>query len=92
MNSNDVIEVVNQFTGTAYKKMYVDQSDLIEKPLWFHKRNLMQTRTGYGKNLKTEYMVRYNNKVHRIYYSNFSNSGTFYIKTKQGDIILDITF
>ena len=88
----ELVERINSQTGKPYKVLFVDRSELVEQPLWFHKKNLMQTSTGYGKNLKTEYMIRYNNKLYRVYYQCFSNSGTFYIKTKQGDIILDITF
>lgn len=88
----ELVERINSQTGKPYKVLIVDRSELIEQPLWFHKKNLMQTSTGYGKNLKSEYMLRYNNKLHRVYYCCFSNSGTFYIKTKRGDIILDITF
>jgi len=36
------------------QKIEINQTDLISKPLWFHKRNLMQTRSGFGRNLKTE--------------------------------------
>ena len=88
----ELVERKNSQTGKPYKVLQVDRSELIEKPLYCHKHNLMQTSTGYGKNLKTEYMIKYNNKLYRVYYCNFSNSGTFYIRTKQGDIILDITF
>ena len=88
----ELIERVNSQTGKPYKVLFVDRSELVEQPLWFHKKNLMQTSTGYGKNLKSEYMVKYGTRLCRVYYQCFSNSGTFYIKTKQGDIILDITF
>lgn len=88
----ELVERKNHQTGKLYKVLLVDRSELIEKPLYCHKHNLMQTATGYGKNLKTEYMIQRNNKLCRVYLHNFSNSGTFYIKTKEGDIILDITF
>lgn len=31
------------------------------EPLWFHKLGLMQTATGYGRRLKSEYLVKYKN-------------------------------
>lgn len=68
----------------------VDRKDLITKPLWFHKQNLMQTATGYGKALKTEYMMKYKNRTHRVFCCIFSNSGTLYIKTKETDVILNV--
>lgn len=40
----------------------VKQAALVTRPLWFHKRSLMQTSSGYGGNLKTEYMMYYNNR------------------------------
>ena len=72
-------------------RITVNKEDLVYKPLWFHKKNLMQTSTGYGNNLKTEYMIKHGTRLCRVYYQCFSNSGTFYIKTKEGDIILDIS-
>jgi len=72
------------------QKIEINQTDLISKPLWFHKRNLMQTRSGFGRNLKTEWMIKYNNRLYRIYQCCISNSGTNYIKTKAGDIIIEI--
>jgi hypothetical protein len=71
-------------------RLTVKQADLVTRPLWFHKRNLMQTSSGYGGNLKTEYMMYYGHRLHRIYYCCYSNSGTLFIKTKTGDIIIDI--
>lgn len=34
---------------------------VIVSPLWYHKRGLMQTASGYGKKLVTEYKIKYNN-------------------------------
>ena len=88
----ELVERINSQTGKPYKVLLVDRAELIMNPLWFHTMHLMQTTTGYGKNLKTEFMIKYNNRLCRVYYSNFSNAGTHYIKTKQGDIILNISF
>jgi len=71
-------------------RLQVKQIDLIHNPLWFHKRNLMQTASGYGSSLKTEYMINHNNKQYRLYNCIFSNSGTLYIKTKDGDVTVEI--
>ena len=70
----------------------VNRSDLIERPLWFHKRGLMETATGYGRNLRTRYMIRYNNKLYRVYCCIYSNTGTCYIRTVKGDIIINELF
>ena len=68
----------------------VKPENLVHRPLWFHKRHLLQTATGYGRNLKTEFMYLYNNRLHRIYFCCFSNTGTLYVKTKNGDKTIDI--
>jgi hypothetical protein len=72
------------------EKISIKKSELIKKPLWFHKRNLIQTASGYGKNLKTEYMLKHNNRLKRVYCYCFSNSGTLFIKSGKNEIIIDI--
>jgi len=62
--------------------------DVKRKPLWYHTRGLMQTATGYGPKIVTEYMLRVSNRWHRVYCSIYSNSGTLYI-LKGGDAITD---
>ena len=69
--------------------LYVDESDYIKKPLWYHLRGLMQTSTGYGRKLTTDRMVKYNNRLHRIYVSQHSNSGTAYILVKGNWIFIN---
>jgi hypothetical protein len=48
-------------------------------PLWWHKRGLSQTATGYGRRIATATMVRYNGKWRRVYCCIYSNVGTCYI-------------
>jgi hypothetical protein len=72
------------------RKIECNKEDLSINPLWFHKKNLSQTATGYGKALKSEYMIRFENRNYRVLCSLFSNSGTYYFKTKNVDIILNI--
>lgn len=66
--------------------LYLDSSevkDAKESPLWFHKRNLMQTATGYGIKLATTTMVKtIDGHWHRIYVMTYSNCGTAYILRK----------
>ncbi len=66
----------------------VTQENFFEKPLWFHKRGLMQTATGYGSKLSTPYMVRHNNRNKRVYCSCFSNCGTLYIMSMGKKLII----
>lgn len=37
---------------------------------------------GYGKKIKTNYMVRINNRLHRLYCMCWSNSGTCWVRVK----------
>lgn len=38
--------------------------------------------SGYGSRIPTQYMVKYNNRWHRVYCICYSNSGTLYIGKK----------
>lgn len=58
--------------------------------LWWQKRNLMYTASGYGKKIPTQYQVKLNNRWHRVYCCIFSNVGTNYIVVKGKDQIIDI--
>jgi hypothetical protein len=68
----------------------VNKSDLIERQLWYHKRGLQQTASGYGSKLTTHYMIKLNNRLYRVYCMIYSNSGTLYIISKGVRYILDI--
>lgn len=71
----------------------------IEKPLWFHRRNLMQTATGYGKKLVSSKMIRLTSwgmkktggtkRLYRVYVCCFSNSGTSYVIINRQKTIID---
>jgi len=47
--------------------------------LWWQKRNLMKTTTGYGKKIETIYKVFKNNKWYRVYTDIISNNNPVYI-------------
>lgn len=68
----------------------MNRRDLIHKPLWFHKLNRQETRSGYGKKLRTPYMVKYHNRLHRIYVCQYSNAATPYIVVKGTYCIVNI--
>jgi hypothetical protein len=42
--------------------------------------------TGYGDAVPTRYMIRHANRWHRVYCRIFSNTGTLYIRTRDGRI------
>lgn len=52
------------------------------KTLWWQERGLLYTATGYGEKIPTEYMVKRNNRWHRVYCRIFSNIGSLYIMSK----------
>lgn len=56
--------------------------------LWWQKRGLQQTATGYGRKLTTEYMLHLPDspKPYRVYAICFSNTASFYILRK-GDAL-----
>ena len=72
------------------ERITVEKDELVESPLWFHRRGLMQTATGYGRKLTTEWKLRYNGRLYRIYCCIFSNSGTYYICSKGKEIPVEI--
>lgn len=50
-----------------------------ESPLWWQKKGLQETATGYGRKLTTRYMAKFRGKWRRIYICQVSNAGTLYI-------------
>lgn len=50
-----------------------------------------QDEDGYGKKITTRYMVQIEGSTrwYRVYCCIFSNIGTLYIKTRQGDLIVE---
>lgn len=69
---------------------YIDyeDKDLLYSPLWYHKKGIMQTATGYGPKLTTVNKIRHNGRQYRVYASCFSNVASLYILTKQGKLYL----
>jgi hypothetical protein len=57
-----------------------DPYDVIERPLWWHKRGLSQTASGYGRKLTSSKCVKLpDGRVRRIYVTQFSNAGSAWI-------------
>ena len=68
---------------------YLDEvAQLIDAPLWFHKKGLSQTASGYGSKLTTPWKVEYRGRLYRIYCMCWSNSGTNYIISKGNRLII----
>ena len=77
-------------SATAPKSICINKSNLVLKELWWQKAGMSYTATGYGKRIPTRYMMRFNGRMYRVYVCVFSNSGTTYITTRSGDIVLDV--
>ena len=50
-----------------------------------------QDQDGYGKQITTRYKIQLegSNRWYQVYCCIFSNNGTHYIKTRQGDLVVD---
>ena len=77
-----------QTWGNGLKHIYVDEQDFIDAPMWYHKRGLQQTATGYGKKLNTGKKFHFENRYYRVYCCIFSNSGSNFITIKGETIYL----
>ena len=54
--------------------------ELIERPLWWHKRGLQQTSSGYGGKLTSSRCAKLEDgRIRRVYVSCWSNAGTAWI-------------
>lgn len=51
-------------------------------PLWWHKRGLQYTASGYGRRIPTAYMVQIPGSLRwrRVYCCRYSNAGTCYVE------------
>lgn len=72
------------FARTSDDSEFIYADPLIEE--WqtreFWQSPLGQTASGYGKKLKTQWIVRIGARWHRVYCVCYSNSGTCYIVRK----------
>lgn len=64
--------------------------DIKESLLWWQKKRLSYTTTGYGKKIPTSYMINYTNRWYRVYYCCYSNTGTAYIVSNKNKLIVNI--
>jgi hypothetical protein len=73
------VDIISDFP--EYVTVLRDQS-LIDDPLWYHKKGLMQTATGYGSKLTTQYKINFEGRNYRVYCTCFSNSGSLWFTAK----------
>ena len=58
------------------------ENHMFDKELWWHKKGLTQTTTGYGNKLTTRHMIRYKNRNYRVYAICHSNCASHYVTIK----------
>ncbi len=51
--------------------------------LWWQKRGLSYTRSGFGSKIPTEYTAQWRGRKYRVYCMIYSNSGSMYIVSKK---------
>lgn len=66
----------------------INDNELIDAPLWWHKRGLSQTASGYGSKLTTRYKFKWGKKLYRVYACCWSNTSTLYIIVNKVKLIL----
>ena len=63
----------------SYNKYFSTPVKGVRKPLWHHEHGLSYTASGYGSRLPTEWMIRHEKKLYRIYCVIYSNAGSIYV-------------
>nr|DAY73707.1 MAG TPA: hypothetical protein [Caudoviricetes sp.] len=58
------------------------EATLIDAPLWWHKRGLQKTASGYGNKIETSHKVNYLGRDRRVYADCHGNSAHCYIIVK----------
>jgi hypothetical protein len=65
-----------------------DRSELVDAPPDWMKRGLSETASGYGRRLNSGLKIHFEGRLHRIYTTIFSNSGTNWFNTKGRKIVV----
>ena len=77
-------------TEKEEKGYWIEDLESKEDLLWWQKKGLMYTSTGYGRKIPTDKKVRLpNEKIwRRVYCCIYSNVGTCYVETKEKNWIV----
>jgi hypothetical protein len=64
--------------------IYINMSEheVKENKLWWQKKGLMYTSSGYGSKIPTRQMLKFKGRWYRIYCIIYSNCGSIYIISK----------
>lgn len=69
---------------------YSKKFEVLAVPLLWQVKGLQYTATGYGSKIPTEYKIRIDKKLYRVYCRIYSNLGSLYIIKNKQKIIVDI--
>ncbi len=75
MSRQFTIEDVSN-ADSQFPHIYANREELIDAPMWFHKRGLQQTASGYGRRLNTGKKIKFNDKAYRLYATCYSNAAS----------------
>ena len=65
------------------------QQDLLHCPLVWQERGLLQTTSGYGRKLTSEYKISFNGRLYRLYVTQISNAASTWFMAKGKKIFVN---
>lgn len=68
----------------------IKAESVIHAPLLCHLRGLMRTGTGYGSKLSTDYKLKHNDRLYRIYCTIYSSIGRLYIVSNGIELTINL--
>lgn len=62
--------------------IWASREDLVEAPMWWHRRGLQETATGYGARLTMSRKIHFEGRLRRLYCTIYSNNGSVWFETR----------
>jgi hypothetical protein len=63
-------------------KLFASTDELLYDPLDWQKRGLQQTATGYGAKLTSPYKINFEDKLYRLYVTQYGNAGSTWFRVR----------
>jgi hypothetical protein len=83
------IESTDRTLGIVNSLGDIEPLETFIKPLWWQELGLTFTASGYGQKIPTQYMVKHDKRLKRVYTAVFSNSGMAYIIYKGQRLLVE---
>lgn len=77
--------------GTGSGPFMTERVPVKINELEHHKLGLQYTATGYGAKIPSRYMVQWNGRWRRVYVTQYSNVGSFWIQSNGNKISVTLT-